>query len=144
MANNYDEDWKVPHVRLPPARRARVEHCSIPIRAMIEPGDRATYFADTPDFLFTPRYLIVTTSGFFIEELKLGNQSILWRTDGDLFYRSNWDRLERMGELERVQLMRRKLSPANKFCFWIRQHVGTKKREFRGAFIGEAELSDWV
>jgi hypothetical protein len=144
-ADRYFEDvegFEVPRVKIhykPEVRR--VEQCSIPLNGMIEAGDKTTLICNTPDFYFAPLYLIVTTSGFFIEELKLGNQSVLWRTDADVYYRANWDRLERTSELERVKLIRVALSPANKYSLWLRQtHGGLKPREFRGAFIGEAVI----
>lgn len=122
----------------------QIEHCCIPIRGMVESDQHTSCISDTPDFVFTPKYLIVTTSGFFIQELRIGNIEVLYNTDADVFYRANWDRLERLGELDRVVLRRVKLTPSTKYTFLIRQHFGIKPREFRGAFIGESVAVTWV
>lgn len=122
--------------------RIKVEHSCVSISGMIEPGSYCTTVADSPDFPFVARWLIVTTPGFFIEELKVGNESVLSDIDADIFYRANWDRLERLVQLDRVALREVPMSPSRRYLFRIRQHFGTKPREFRGAFIGQSSTRE--
>jgi hypothetical protein len=119
---------------LEPIYRLRQEHYCLSFNHII---DEVTYFWDTPDFDFTPEYLIVTTSGFFIESLCFANVRVIENCDADVYYRANWDRLERMGQLDRVRLPSVPMTPANKYSFRVGQHIRVKPREFRGAFIGK-------
>lgn len=53
---------------------------------------------------FRAKYLLLTTPGFKIRCLDAGSYRILHDVDGDLYLVSEWDRLERESQLERVRL----------------------------------------
>jgi hypothetical protein len=76
----------------------------------ILPGNSVAVRADI-DLPFRAHYLIVTSPGFFIEELRFGNDSVLHNVPGDAFLAERWDGLERLSALERVRLDARAISP---------------------------------
>lgn len=54
---------------------------------------------------FRPKYLLVATPGFIIRRLSVSHVYMLVdNADGDLYLVSEWDRLERESQLERVRL----------------------------------------
>jgi len=54
---------------------------------------------------FRPKYFLISTSGFVVNSLDLNRAyRLLDEVDGDLYLVSEWDRLERESQLERVRL----------------------------------------
>jgi hypothetical protein len=124
-----------------PIRITRKQWCCTGINQVVEPNC-VNQVDGSFDWVFTPKYLIVSTSGFHIHRFHIGNYMILCDVDADIFYRANWDRLARKNELDRVKLYEVKASPAYKWVLHL-SHRGTKPVQFRAALIGESEESSW-
>jgi len=63
---------------------------------------------------FRPKYFLISTPGFVVNSLDMNRAyRLLNEVDGDLYLVSEWDRLERESQLERVRLPGFTLKPSD-------------------------------
>lgn len=97
-------------------------------------------FQAHPRTLFRGIYLIVTTPGWFIVKALVGNQPFLENVDGDAYSRSEHDRIERAGQLERHKLKMDTAQIGNLITFFVKPHYPKleSERPFTAVIIGVA------
>lgn len=90
-----------------------------------------------PQIPFKAHYLIVTTPGFFINELAFGNCSVLENVPADAYLTQRWDKLERIGALDRVRIRGPALNPGVAVRISFSYEIESGSSPFRAALIGE-------
>jgi len=107
-------------------------------------GSGEQIFQTQPQRLFRGHYLIVTTPGWHILDARTGNTSFLAGIDGDAYSRSEHDRLERMGQLERHQI-KFVIQVGNLLTFVVKPHYPKLRtdRPFTAVIIGQSLESNY-
>lgn len=114
---------------------------ALPINAGPVPPRHVWHLSVVPNLAFRVRYLILLDDGFLIYSASVENREFIHDIWSDVFLVPEWDRLERLGQLDRVRLDAR-VEVGGAVILRV-QNMYSVDRPLRGAVIGEEFDESW-